>query len=451
VSGDLEAAWERIAARLRASVGDSTYDLWFAGLRVAAARGPTLYLSGPRHKLAWLERRYGEILDHALLEAGTAFRELRFVAPEAAQLEQPDPAEQRQRSRSPAGITLNRDYSFDRFVIGAGNRVAHGAALAVAEAPGQAYNPLFLHGPPGLGKTHLLGAIANYLAEHSPDLTVEYTTAECFTNGFVAALQSGGIEGFKNRYRRFDVLLIDDVQFLEGKSSTADEFFHTFNALYDASAQIVLSADRLPGHLSALAERLRQRFEWGLTVELTSPDLETRLTVLGRLLLDREQSLEPGAIEAIAERAGSNLRLLEGAFTRVLALSSLTGSPLDSALVDRALPSSNPQPRASRPSVEQIQATVARRFELEPDQLTSSSRAAALTRARQLAMHLTRELTELSLPAIAAAFGRRDHTTVIHALRQVRRRLDSDHALQLLVAELTQELDPTTIGRDRTN
>jgi len=450
VSEDLEAAWERIEAELRTSVGESTYDLWFAGLRAVAARGPTLYLSGPRHKLAWLERRYAEILDHALDQAATEFREVRFVAPEEIGSAGAATDAQRRRPR-PVGVTLNRTYAFDRFVIGAGNRLAHGAALAVAEAPGQAYNPLFLHGPPGLGKTHLLGAIANYLAEHNPDLAVEYTTAECFTNQFVSALQSGGIEAFKDRHRRIDVLLIDDVQFLEGKSSTADEFFHTFNALYDAGAQLVLSADRLPGHLSALAERLRQRFEWGLTVELTPPDLATRLTVLGRLLLDREQSLEPGAIEAIAERAGANLRLLEGAFTRVLALSSLTGSPLDSALVERALPPPGPARAGAQPSVEQIQQAVARRLRLEPEQLTSSSRASAPSHARQLAMHLTRKLTDLSLPAIAGAFGRRDHTTVIHALRQVRRRLDSDRELQLLVAELTQELNPTTTGRDRTN
>jgi chromosomal replication initiator protein len=448
VSEDLGAAWGRIQAQLRRSRGDSTYELWFAELRPICARGATLYLTGPRNKLAWVERRYADILGHALEAAGSAFRELRFVPPEAAQPEHPAGPTGRPE---PARVALNPAYTFERFVIGGGNRIAHGAALAVAESPSQAYNPLFLHGPPGLGKTHLLGAIANYLGTHSPDLAVEYTTAECFTNEFVFALQSRGIERFKDRYRRIDVLLIDDVQFLEGKTSTADEFFHTFNALHEAGAQVVLSADRLPGQLSALAERLRQRFQWGLTVNLESPDLPTRLTYLDRLTGERQEPLDRDLIESIAERAGSNIRLLEGAFTRVLALSSLTGSPVSHELLDRALPSDRPPAAPTAPRVEQIQRLVAQRLAISPDQLTSSSRAAPINQARQLAMHLTRELTDLSLPAIATSFGRRDHTTVIHALRQVRRRLDADVDLQVLVGELANELRDPAIDRDRTN
>ncbi len=448
MSEDLTTSWRQIQAQLRVSVGDSTYELWFSELVPICGRGATLYLTGPSNKLAWVERRYSNVLDHALEAAGSPYRELRFVPPEAAQRE---PAAGGAASPAPARVALNPGYSFDRFVIGAGNRIAHGAALAVAESPGQAYNPLFLHGPPGLGKTHLLGAIANYLSAHSPDLAVEYTTAERFTNEFVFALQSRGIDRFKDRYRRIDVLLIDDVQFLEGKTSTADEFFHTFNALHEAGAQIVLSADRLPGQLLALAERLRQRFQWGLTVDLTSPDLPTRLTFLNRLLLDREDPLDHEVIESIADRAGSNIRLLEGAFTRVLALSSLTGSPVSVELVDRALPSERPAAQPARPQVEQIQRLVAERHQLSPDQLVSSSRVAPVNRARQLAMHLTRELTDLSLPAIATSFGRRDHTTVIHALRQVRRRLDIDTQLQVLVGELKEELGGPAIDRDRTN
>jgi len=336
-------------------------------------------------------------------------------------------------------------------VIGAGNRLAHGAALAVAESPGQAYNPLFLHGSPGLGKTHLLAAIANYLSEHSPDLAVHYATAEAFTNEFVFALQSRGIDRFKDRYRRIDVLLIDDVQFLEGKSKTSDEFFHTFNALYEAGAQIVLSADRLPLQLSTLAERLRQRFEWGLIVDLDAPDQATRLTFLNRLLLDRDEQVDRDVVENVAGRDCSNLRVLEGAITRVVALSSLTGLPVTPGLVERALPAEAVTTLPSRPDVEQIQELVAGRLDLSREELLSRSRRAPVAHARQLAMHLTRELTDLSLPEIAREFARSDHTTVIHALRQVRRRLDTDPEFQTLVGELSARLDSPSIDRDRTD
>jgi chromosomal replication initiator protein len=445
VSEDLSAGWRRIQARLRKSVGDSTYELWFSDLRPLSARGATLYVTGPARSLAWVERRYPEVVDHALDSAETGYRALCFVPPGLEE----EPADS--AAGAAARIALNHSYTFERFVIGPGNRVAHGAALAVAESPGQAYNPLFLHGSPGLGKTHLMGAIANYLAEHSPDLAVHYTTAEAFTNEFVVALQHRGIERFKQRYRRIDVLLIDDVQFLEGKTRTADEFFHTFNALHEAGAQIVLSADRLPLQLSALAERLRQRFEWGLTVDLEEPDSATRAAFLGRLLGDRGEDLDPVVLESLAKRDCSNLRMLEGALTRVIALSSLTGLPVTPELLDRALPAAGPGLVPARPGVEQIQELVAASMDLSRGELLSRSRRAPVARARRLAMHLTRELTDLSLPEIARAFGRSDHTTVIHALRQVRVRLEADNELKILAGELSSRLAPDAIDRDRTD
>ena len=335
-------------------------------------------------------------------------------------------------------------------MIGPGGQFAHAAALAVAEAPGEAYNPLFLHGPPGLGKTHLLGAIANYLHHHNPELTVHYTTAECFTNEFVSSLQGTGIEEFKERYRRADVLLIDDVQFLQGKARTADEFFHTFNALYESGAQLVLTADRLPGELSALAARLRDRFEWGLTVALEPPDLPTRLVFLANLTRERSEQVAPEALRAIASRAISNLRLLEGALTRILALGSLTSSAITPETIDRALPDDGAPAVAARPEVTQVQEAVAARLEVPVERLVSPSRVAPIARARQLAMYLSRELTDLSLPEIASAFNRRDHTTVIHAIRRVETRALEDAALARTIEQLTSDLVTPRIDRDRT-
>ncbi|HYP56637.1 MAG TPA: chromosomal replication initiator protein DnaA, partial [Solirubrobacterales bacterium] len=303
----LETLWEDVQARLRAALPEPTYELWMEPLRPLAAQGDTLYLTAPPGIQAWVERRYSSLIGEALAALGGELKAVSFSSADgAAAAEAAEPEAE-----------LNPNYTFDRFVIGEGNRVAHAAALAVAEAPSEAYNPLFLHGPPGLGKTHLLVAIAHYLRDNAPGLGVRYTTAERFTNEFVAALRGSGTEGFKRRYRDIDVLLVDDVQFLEGKQHTEEEFFHTFNALYEGGSQLVLSADRLPSELSTLATRLRDRFEWGLTVSVERPDLATRLTVLRRLA--REAGVGDDHREALSElarRIDANVRRLHGALTR---------------------------------------------------------------------------------------------------------------------------------------
>jgi chromosomal replication initiator protein len=418
---DLDAFWKATQDRLRASVPESTFRIWLEPLRAAGSDGETLYLSAPEGIRAWTERRYSSLIGEALADAGTSLKRISFAPVQASPAAQP-------------GAELNPNYTFDRFVIGPGNRLAHAAALAVAEAPSEAYNPLFLHGPPGLGKTHLLAAIANYLGANAAGLSVRYTTAESFTNEFVAALRSSGADAFKARYRDIDVLLIDDVQFLEGKPSTEEEFFHTFNALYESGSQIVLSADRIPSELSTLAARLRDRFEWGLTVPVEPPNMATRLTVLKRLVMESGVEIaDSSALSELAQRIDANVRQLHGALTRVVAHASLMAKPLSSELIAEVVPRAR---SARATSVEEIQQQVAEHFAISRAELVGSSRAATPLRARQVAIYLTRELTDLSLPQIGRLYGGRDHSTILNALRRLEAGMAEDPELSQRIEEL---------------
>ena len=399
---DLNSIWSAVREELTEALPPSTFELWLEPLEPLTLRGGTLELSAPESTCAWVERRYGALIEGAA-KARVEGVDRVVIAP---------PTTVAALSSAPGGGGLESSplHTFDRFVIGPGNRLAHSAALAVAELPGEAYNPLFLHGPPGLGKTHLLGAIANYFSGQRPGLTVYCTTAE----------------RFKRRHRDVDALLIDDVQALEGKPHTEEEFVDTFNALHLAGKQIVLSSDRPPEALEHLAERLRDRFHWGLTVELTPPDIRTRLTLLWRMTTSLPMTLdEPSALSAIATTVPENVRRLEGAMTRVAALSSLLREPLTHGLVARALGSAgvDASEDAPPPRISAIQAAVAEASTISPEQLTSSSRAPRVAHARQIAMYLSRDLTGASLATVGRAFDR-DHTTVRHAVRAVEGRLE---------------------------
>jgi chromosomal replication initiator protein len=329
-------------------------------------------------------------------------------------------------------------YTFDSFVIGSSNRFAHAAALAVAEAPAQAYNPLFIYGSTGLGKTHLLQAVAQYVAEHSSALSVRYVTSEAFVNDFINSLRDKRIEGFKQRYRAYDVLLIDDVQFFEGKERFQEEFFHTFNSLYEAGSQIVLSSDRPPRDIATLEERLRSRFEWGLITDIQPPDLETRIAILRKKVkVDGIHVEDEQVLTFIAGRVSTNIRELEGALTRVVAFSSLTGRPMTVELAQDVLRDVFPQGEAAEVSIKRIQDLVAERFDLTHDELCGDKRSQNIVYPRQVAMYLSRELTDSSLPKIGKEFGGRDHTTVIHATSKIARLIREDRSVYNLVQELT--------------
>jgi chromosomal replication initiator protein len=335
---------------------------------------------------------------------------------------------------------LNPKYSFDDFVIGSSNRFAHAAANAVAEAPAKSYNPLFIYGGAGLGKTHLLHAIGHYVRNLYPRLRVRYITTEQFTNEFINAIRDDRITTFQRTYRQADVLLIDDIQFLEQKERTQEEFFHTFNALHNAEKQIVISSDRPPKQIAQLEDRLRSRFEWGLMTDVQPPDLETRIAILRKKAETDRLGVSPEVLELIASKVQSNIRELEGALIRVSAFASLQRSSADSAMAEMVLKDLFPDDREQEVSVQLIMDEVADYFSLTVEDLCSPSRSRQLVTARQIAMYLARELTDLSLPRIGKAFGGRDHTTVMHAKQKIAGLMQERRTIYDQVQELTNRI-----------
>jgi chromosomal replication initiator protein len=337
---------------------------------------------------------------------------------------------------------LNPKYLFDTFVIGASNRFAHAAAVAVAEAPAKAYNPLFIYGESGLGKTHLLHAIGHYARSLYPGTRVRYVSSEEFTNEFINSIRDGKGDSFRKRYREMDILLVDDIQFLADKESTQEEFFHTFNTLHNANKQIVLSSDRPPKQLVTLEDRLRNRFEWGLITDVQPPELETRIAILRKKAVQEQLNAPPEVLEFIASRISRNIRELEGALIRVTAFASLNRQPVDLGLTEIVLKDLIPGGEDSAPEITAtaIMAATADYFGLTVDDLCGSSRSRVLVTARQIAMYLCRELTDLSLPKIGAQFGGRDHTTVMHADRKIRALMAERRSIYNQVTELTNRI-----------
>jgi chromosomal replication initiator protein len=443
VSAELDQIWARVQAELASAVDEPTYRIWLEPLRARDLSQACLTVAASPHSCAWIRERFGRLLQTSVAAVLGEHIALTVVdgadgAQAAPSIHAPPGAD---REAASSGQLGNPRYTFDQFVIGDSNRLAHAAALTVAELPGQAYNPLFICGPPGVGKTHLMHSIANLLTDHNPGLTLQTATGESFTNDFRVAVGGGQMDGFKARFRHADVLLIDDVQFLERKAKTEEEFFHTFNALHEAGAQVVLTSDRPPRDLQALEDRLRERFEAGLVADISPPDYPTRLTILRKRVLHDDIALaDEDVLAAIAARVTVNVRALEGALIRTVAYSSLTGRPLSSGLAREVLAGLYPQPAHRSCSVADIQAAACEHFGLTSAELLSTSRTARIAWPRQVAMYLARELTDESLPTIGRSFGGRDHTTVLHACRRIAARVLADSDSKQAVDNLRQAL-----------
>jgi chromosomal replication initiator protein len=435
------SSWSLIREELQRAVPESTWHQWLEPLTGRSDGDGRLLVEAPPAQRPWVAKRYGRLLRECAAKVLGPDAEIEVVAAGTRPAELPE-LRSRPDATGPANA-FNPRHTFDQFVIGDSNRLAHAAALAVAEMPGLAYNPLYICGPPGLGKTHLLHSIANYVNAYGAGSTVRYTTAEAFTNHFVGSLRGKAGEAFKAAYRGVDVLLVDDVQFLQEKAHTEQEFFHTFNALHDAGAQIVLTSDRPPRDLEALEQRLRERFEAGLVTDVRSPDPATRMAILRkRVAQDDVGSIAPGALQVIADRVADNVRTLEGALVRVVAFGSLTGRPVTAELADEVLAGLYPElrKRAAAMTVAEIQQRTAEAFGISIDALVSTSRGAAVAWPRQIAMYLARELTSQSLPAIGHAFGGRNHTTVLHACKRTAQRIADDPEAFEVVRRLTEIL-----------
>lgn len=439
MSEQLDMVWKDALGVLRTQLNDQTFKTWFMNIRPVSFSDSLFTISTPNDfSREWLASRYISLVAGALGEATNGPVDVAFVVrppDETPKIDhKPDP-------KPVAGSHIRTKYSFDTFVIGSSNRFAHAAALAVAEKPAQSYNPLFIYGGVGLGKTHLLQSIAHYVSSHLQRMTVKYVSSEKFTNDFINSIRDKDkIAGFQRKYRHTDVLLVDDIQFLENKEATQEEFFHTFNTLYEADKQIIISSDRPPKDIATLEARLRTRFESGLIVDIQPPDLETRIAILKKRVMLEDLEISNDVLEFIASNIQSNIRELEGALIRTVAFASLTSNTITKALASEVLRDVFPTNSVKEISISRIQTEVCRYYRLTKAELTGAKRAQPYVLPRQIAMYLSRELTDASLPKIGNAFGNRDHSTVIHATNKIEKLLNQEIELYEQIQELTTKL-----------
>ncbi|GIP50975.1 MULTISPECIES: chromosomal replication initiator protein DnaA [Paenibacillus] len=436
--------WQHILSIINTKLSKPSFDTWFKATKIVSLNDRQIVISAPTtFAVEWLESRYTKLVATTVYEYLGKQVDVSFVIEESAVPEQTqvykEPPAPVQAEESVSNM-LNPKYTFDTFVIGSGNRFAHAASLAVAEAPARAYNPLFLYGGVGLGKTHLMHAIGHYILEHSPSSKVVYISSEKFTNEFINSIRDNRAESFRNKYRNIDILLIDDIQFIAGKESTQEEFFHTFNALHEERKQIIISSDRPPKEIPTLEERLRSRFEWGLITDIQPPDLETRIAILRKKAKAENLDIPNEAMMYIANQIDTNIRELEGALIRVVAYSSLINQDITTHLAAEALKDIIPSSRPKMITIQDIQQKVGEYYNLRLEDFKARKRTKAIAFPRQIAMYLSRELTDFSLPKIGDAFGGRDHTTVIHAHEKITQQLKVDQDLYKVINNITEKI-----------
>lgn len=445
---NIDELWTATLEKIEEKISKPSFDTWLKNTKAEKLEEDTLVVSAPNEFARdWLEGRYTQLIDDILVDITGANLSTQFIIPESQeQVDEIDAAPKKVPSMKNNGVfdapktMLNSKYTFDTFVIGSGNRFAHAASLAVAEAPAKAYNPLFIYGGVGLGKTHLMHAIGHYVQDHNPEAKVVYLSSEKFTNEFINAIMDNKATSFRNKYRSIDVLLIDDIQFLAGKEQTQEEFFHTFNTLHEENKQIIISSDRPPKEIPTLEDRLRSRFEWGLITDITPPDLETRIAILSKKAKAEGLDIPNEVMLYIANQIDTNIRELEGALIRVVAYSSLVNQDIDASLAADALKDIIPSSKPRTITIHGIQEAVGEKYNIKLEDFMAKKRTKSIAFPRQIAMYLSRELTDFSLPKIGEEFGGRDHTTVIHAHEKISRMMENDTLMHKDIEDLKEQL-----------
>lgn len=442
-TSSLDSLWKEILDKLESQVTKPSFKTWLSSTKLLQINGEVLLIKAHNEFAKdWLESRYAPLIRSVVQSVMGQPKDLKFVISSIGEKQYHEISSHIPFMPKTAALTnyLNNKYTFDTFVIGNSNRFAHAACLAVAESPAKSYNPLFIYGGVGLGKTHLMHAIGHSILQQSPQIRVLYVSSEKFTNELIESIRDENPIGFRNNYRNVDVLLIDDIQFLAGKEATQEEFFHTFNHLHESNKQIIISSDRPPKEIPTLEDRLRSRFEWGLITDIQPPDLETRIAILGKKAQLENLPVPNNVLVFIADKINSNIRELEGALIRVMAYASLTSSPITTEIAYAALKDILPINSSKQITIDLIQKVVSDYFNLSLNDFKAKKRTQAIAFPRQIAMYLCRILTDLSLPKIGDEFGGRDHTTVIHAHDKIANDLKKDPFLEKRINDLIQRI-----------
>ncbi|PAX01432.1 chromosomal replication initiator protein DnaA [Staphylococcus epidermidis] len=445
--------WDKVLEIAQERISNTSYQTFIKDTQLYSLKNDeAIILVSLPFNASWLNQRYSEIMQAIIYDVIGYEVKPHFISEdelasynnvntqEVQEVQEPQVQHSSIDDKTWGKEQFNMHNTFDTFVIGPGNRFPHAASLAVAEAPAEAYNPLFIYGGVGLGKTHLMHAIGHHVLSNKPNAKVIYTSSEKFTNEFIKSIRDNETEAFREKYRKIDVLLIDDIQFIQNKEQTQEEFFHTFNELHQNNKQIVISSDRPPKEIAKLEDRLRSRFEWGLIVDITPPDYETRMAILQKKIEEENLDIPPEALNYIANQIQSNIRELEGALTRLLAYSKLQGKPITTELTAEALKDIIQSPKSKKITIQDIQKVVGQYYSVRIEDFSAKKRTKSIAYPRQIAMYLSRELTDFSLPKIGEEFGGRDHTTVIHAHEKIANDIKSDPTFKQEVENLEKEI-----------